>query len=394
MSALALCAVFLFIFSVIKFLHLTSPPRAPRVVCADSKFKQNVLKYCPQLLETLTPTRVWGRSGHLQTLVHATVGRTYVPCVRARRRCARQPDGATVTWDVYEPSQPPATDEVYTLAICPGIANSSESLYVRSLVALACSQGFRCLVLNHIGVLRSVRVTSARVFRYGDTSALRLMLSTFVASNPGARLLLVGFSMGANIVTKYLGERLPRVPGIAGAVSVCQAYHASPTLSNLLGWSNLGRIYLFSMTENMRGVIVRNKDVLLTEEVCRKHNVDEKKVYTAATLPDLDEHYTRRVHGFRSVEELYRVDSSGNYLANVSVPIVFLNSKDDPLVPVDLLKVPEEAALTKPATMYVETAHGGHLGFYDGGIIRPENVTWLDRALVGVVTALANGDAF
>lgn len=35
--------------------------------------------------------------------------------------------------------------------------------------------------------------------------------------------------------------------------------------------------------------------------------------------------------------------------------------------------------------MYIELGHGGHLGFYEGGLIYPNPVTWLDRALVAIV---------
>lgn len=61
----------------------------------------------------------------------------------------------------------PCPSEDYTIAVCPGIANSSESTYVRSLVSLACSLGYRCVVLNHLGVLPHLKLTSPRVFRYG-----------------------------------------------------------------------------------------------------------------------------------------------------------------------------------------------------------------------------------
>ena len=47
------------------------------------------------------------------------------------------------------------------------------------------------------------------------------------------------------------------------------------------------------MTENMRSVILRHKEALFTEEVKRKYNIDERKVLSAATLPELDEVYTR-----------------------------------------------------------------------------------------------------
>jgi hypothetical protein len=39
--------------------------------------------------------------------------------------------------------------------------------------------------------------------------------------------------------------------------------------------------------------------------------------------------------------------------------------------------------------LYLELAHGGHLGFYEGGLVYPNPVTWLDRALVALVGSLA-----
>lgn len=58
------------------------------------------------------------------------------------------------------------TDDV-TVAICPGIGNTSETVYIRTFVHLAQCQGYRCAVLNHIGALASVQVTSSRIFSYG-----------------------------------------------------------------------------------------------------------------------------------------------------------------------------------------------------------------------------------
>lgn len=54
-----------------------------------------------------------------------------------------------------------------TVAICPGIGNSSESVYIRTFVHYAQCHGYRAAVLNHIGALSSVQVTSSRIFTYG-----------------------------------------------------------------------------------------------------------------------------------------------------------------------------------------------------------------------------------
>lgn len=55
-----------------------------------------------------------------------------------------------------------------TVAICPGIGNTSETVYIRTFVHLAQSMGYRVAALNHIGALPSVEVTSSRIFSYGE----------------------------------------------------------------------------------------------------------------------------------------------------------------------------------------------------------------------------------
>jgi abhydrolase domain-containing protein 2 len=75
-------------------------------------------------------------------------------------------DGSTLTYDLYQPLNATAEDDI-TVAICPGIGNSSESVYIRTFVHYAQCHGYRCAVLNHIGVLDSVQVTSHRIFAYG-----------------------------------------------------------------------------------------------------------------------------------------------------------------------------------------------------------------------------------
>lgn len=63
----------------------------------------------------------------------------------------------------------------------------------------------------------------------------------------------------------------------------------------LLNWQNFRRFYLYVMTETMRNLILRHKTVLLSEDVKQKCNLNEHDIISAATLPELDEAYTRRV---------------------------------------------------------------------------------------------------
>lgn len=127
------------------------------------------------------------------------------------------------------------------------------------------------------------------------------------------------------------------------------------------------------------------------------------------------------MHNFRSVKELYKWSSSLFYLDNITTPMVFINALDDPIVPEMLLEpIKEHASMfmlisiyvttiniysctlkfylqsvsgTHPQTLYVELAHGGHLGFYEGGLLYPNPITWLDRTLVSLVGSLTLAQA-
>lgn len=91
------------------------------------------------------------------------------------------------------------------------------------------------------------------------------------------------------------------------------------------------------MTENVKAIIMKHRHVLLSEDMKQRCQLNERDIVAAATLPELDEAYTRRVHNFPSVVDMYRWSSSVHYLDGISKPMVFINAKDDPIVPEDLL---------------------------------------------------------
>lgn len=44
--------------------------------------------------------------------------------------------------------------------------------------------------------------------------------------------------------------------------------------------------------------------------------------------------------------------------------------------------------VTQDKVAYIEMANGGHLGFYEGGLIYPNPISWLEKSLVSMVGAL------
>jgi len=366
-----------------RLLNVNYQPIKPYIACFDESFLDCIYKYAPILRDPYVPT-LWGYSGHLQTVFHSIVGRVKCPWPSGDRIYLTLDDNSTLTYDLYQPLNEP--DEDVTVAICPGIGNSSETVYIRSFVHLAQSVGYRCAVLNHIGALPSVEVTSSRIFSYGHTDDYSTMVEHLEKKYPSTYIVAVGFSLGGNIVTKYMGEHEGKLPrNVIGGISICQGYNAVEGTQHLMNWENFRRLYLYFMTENVKQIIRKHKHILLSDDVKKKHGINESDISYALTLPDLDEVYTRKIHNFPTVHELYQFSSSLNWLSCIKKPMVFINSKDDPLIPEVLLEPIKEHASKHPNTLYVEVAHGGHLGFYEGGYIYPNAATWLDRATIAII---------
>ncbi|KAI8427599.1 hypothetical protein MSG28_002092 [Choristoneura fumiferana] len=322
MSTVLLAVVAVILCVLFRILNVNSQPQKPVIYGRDRNFIENILFVSPFLHEPYIPTRLWGFSGHVQTILHSLIGRVRCPWPIGARISLVLPDKSTLTYDLYEPVGSEHQDDV-TVAICPGIGNTSESVYIRTYVHYSQCHGYRCAVLNHIGALNSVPVTGARIFSYGHADDYAYMIDNLTERYPNSKLILVGFSLGGNLITKYLGEERKRPSNIIGGISICQGYNA-----------------------------------------------------------------IEKVHGFESVADLYKWSSSAFYLHNIKTPMVFINARDDPIVPEPLLPLIREFASSHDKTMFLEIAHGGHLGFYEGGLIYANPVTWLDRALVGLAGGL------
>lgn len=113
------------------------------------------------------PPTLWGRNGHLQTAVYGVLGHASLKRTFDQRHQVQLSDGTTVTFDVFERTRAHTSGLDYTLALCPGICNSSESNYIRTCVHNAQENGYRCVVLNHLGALANIPLTSARIFSFG-----------------------------------------------------------------------------------------------------------------------------------------------------------------------------------------------------------------------------------
>lgn len=61
----------------------------------------------------------------------------------------------------------------------------------------------------------------------------------------------------------------------------------------LLNWQNFRRLYLYALTEAIKALILKHRSKLLSEDIKKQYSLNEKDIISAATLPELDDAYTR-----------------------------------------------------------------------------------------------------
>lgn len=129
------------------------------------------------------------------------------------------------------------------MVICPGIANHSEKQYIRTFVDYAQKNGYRCAVLNHLGALPNIELTSPRMFTYGKLGP-RPSAGPLISGPPAGVLLLVpSFSkfktciplremVGLTFVTAAINHVLGET---TSHISLSDEHHNHPISSHLIG---------------------------------------------------------------------------------------------------------------------------------------------------------------
>ncbi|XP_023128396.2 monoacylglycerol lipase ABHD2 [Amphiprion ocellaris] len=381
-DGMKLAAVATILYIIVRCLNLKSPTAPPEIIYQDTPLSHYLLKSCPMLTKEYIPPLLWGKSGHLQTVLYGKMGRVNTPTPCGVRKFLPMQDGATATFDLFEALGDHSAGDDITMVICPGIGNHSEKNYIRTFVDYSQRQGYRCAVLNHLGALPNMELTSPRMFTYGCTWEFAAMVGYVKRAHPQTLLVVVGFSLGGNVVCKFLGENRLNQERVLCCISVCQGYSALRAQETFLQWDQCRRLYNFVLADNMKKIILSHRDSLLGMSSSNISDADLNRLSAATSLMQIDDSIMRKFHGYNSLREYYEKESCVHYIHKVTVPLLLVNSSDDPLVHQSLLAVPRTLAEKMPNVVFALTQHGGHMGFFEGAVLFPQPLTWMDKVII------------
>ncbi|KAI7825055.1 Alpha/Beta hydrolase protein [Kickxella alabastrina] len=248
------------------------------------------------------------------------------------------------------------------VVILPGTFSSSREYYIRHLAKSLHTRGpNRChvVVLNHRGCNRTP-LTTPRLHSFDYTGDLEETIAHLSTLYPCALLAAVGYSLGGNILTKYLGEQGKNCK-LSAAITICCPYDVTKLYAKLDEPSLFNKYVLQpSLSSRAKAYVKDHIDVI--QGGSRQYDLDG--FFASKNVTEMNALLTAPLSGFESCEQYYRESSSCAYVPKISTPLLAINSKDDPLVPVDA--IPINTFKNNPSTVLILVDNGGHLGFLTG----------------------------
>ncbi|CAO3686254.1 unnamed protein product [Umbelopsis vinacea] len=339
-------------------------------------------KKCPSLIGPnayFRPT-MYLPNGHLQTFWAAYYNATDIQNkIEYERQHVPTEDGGTFTLDWSPPFSERPVDNTPTLVVLHGLTGGSHESYIRSLLAVVTKPPFnyRAVVFNARGCANS-EITTPRLFNGARTDDLRTALTAIQEKlDVSTPLVGIGFSLGSNILVKYLGEEGDKTPLVAG-VSVGNPFDFLNSSMHLeRSWFRKS-IYSSTMANNLKKAFNRHASIL------SKHpSVDVERVQTAQTIREFDDYVTRPMGNYDTVNDYYRDASSSVVIKNVRIPLLCFNAIDDPISPSE--SIPYDEIKINPNAVLATTQQGGHLGWFEG-VWSPTR--WIVKPLAEFIVAM------
>ncbi len=249
-------------------------------------------------------------------------------------------------------------DSLPLVLVLHGLEGSAQSKYALETYRQLAARGVASVGLNFRscgGELNRL----PRLYHSGDTGDVRFIVDLLRQRFPHRPLGAIGFSLGGNVLLKYLGEEGRSGPGglagLSAAAAISVPYDLSAGADSLeVGFA---RIYVWRLLRSLKAKLRAKAGQV-------RGLLDLERAMESRTFREFDDAATAPLHGFQDVDDYYRRSSSRQYLHAIDVPTRLIHAADDPFLPaaaMPLREVRENATLEAAFT-----ARGGHVGFVTG----------------------------
>ena len=314
----------------------------------------------------------WLPEGHSQTLWRKLSPAKKVAHTRQRIELDDS-DYIDLDWTTLDPKQSKDNTIVFLLH---GLCGCSRSSYILAMQSLLNDQGISSVAMNFRGCSGEMN-RLARAYHSGVSEDVNEVFSKLVAEYPAHNFVFIGYSLGANVLLKWLGE-IESHPRIRKAVGVSTPFVLESCSQAML--QGVSRLYGQYFVRRLVKDFQNKQEYLETsnpEQATRIAKLGDTR--SISSIWEFDDQITAPLHGFEGAEDYYRKCSSSAFLGSIAVDTLLIQSKNDPMIPPK--SIPNSEMLSPQVQMQL-TEKGGHVGFVSSN---PDN--WLEQRILNFMQA-------
>lgn len=284
-------------------------------------------------------------NGHLQTVFPTLFRKVLGVSYQRERINTADNDFLDLDWSVVGANR---------LAILShGLEGNSTRPYIVGMARALNRRGWDVLAWNFRGCSGEPNRT-VRFYHSGATEDLHVVVSHAATCRSYQTIVLIGFSMGGNLILKYLGERSTHCASLKGAVAFSVPCDLQSGAAKMAEFSN--SIYMIRFLRSLHEKIQQKMRLM-------PNQIDDIGYRKIKTFEQFDDRYTAPLHGFKNAEDYYSRASCKQFLRNISIPSLLVNARSDPFLSSSCF--PLQEAEDNP-NLYLEIPQsGGHVGFVD-----------------------------
>lgn len=330
----------------------------PRLYFQEGGVMSQLLPYCPVLYQDYAPPLV-SMNGGMHMVLSVVVRRAYVRSSYTRH-FVTTPDGGTISLDWWGGSLKNDLDPTVPVLLClHAFAGDSNESYMLFMCKEAKKMGWRSVAMNYRGC-GNTPLTSPKPLHIALSADVYEAVRSVREKFPDAPVLLVGFSIGAYTMTKYVGEAdsgvWPEDGKVQGAMLIGSGYDykaeiekiSRPAILRLLNFHFINCTWWSGYCKKYRA------------ELSKDPNINLQVFKTASRTSEVEEAIICPAWGYPDVQAYYDDINGLKWIPKIRTPTLFLSAEDDPFLAESSPPRPCAECSSNPYTVFVLTAHGGH----------------------------------
>lgn len=234
--------------------------------------------------------------------------------------------------------------------LCHGLEGSSSSTYIKATSKLLYSNGYDIAAMNYRSCSGEIN-KQLKMYHSGHTDDLHTVINLVLPNYD--EIYLIGFSLGGNMVLKYIGDDIHKVnTKIKASVGISVPVDLHGSSLELSKFKNFmyNRRFLKTLIKKIK---LKHKQ--------HPGKFDIKQLKNVKKLIDFDNYFTSVIHNFKDAKDYYAKCNCKQFLEKITTPTLLINSLDDPFLSKSCYPITE--ATNSNYLNLMTPKYGGHVGF-------------------------------